>query len=290
MDNQNRRSFLASLGALAVGAPSLLRAEREAWPGMARLSLAKKLDRIGIQLYTVRKQAMTDLPATLAQLAQYGFNEIEFWGTFPQKPPEIRQILDKNGLTSPSGHYGFPRTPDGFAKIFDDAKTMGQEWATFPSVPNGPTATVDDWKRIAMQFNDAGDRARSAGLKFAFHNHNVEFRKIGDTVPFEVLVKETDPKIVWFELDLHWAISGGADPVDLFHRYPGRFTMVHIKDSAGPPDFKQTDVGAGSYDWKKLLAESNAAGIQHYFVEHDSPADPMAFAKSAHDYLAKLEF
>ena len=282
-EHQNRRSFLASLGA-AAGLGAITPAISSA------LFPRKKLDRIGIQLYTVRRQANTDLPATLAQLAQYGFNEIEFWGTFPQKPPEIRQILDKNGLTSPSGHYAFPRTPDGYAKIFDTAKTMGQQWTTFPSVPNGPTATVDDWKRIATQFNDAGDRAKSAGLKFAFHNHNVEFRKIGDVVPFEILVKETDPALVSFELDLHWAISGGADPIDLFHRYPGRFSMVHVKDSAGPPDYKQTDVGAGTYDWKTLLAESNAAGIQHYFVEHDEPVDAMQFAKSAHDYLAKLEF
>jgi sugar phosphate isomerase/epimerase len=287
MAPHDRRTFLATLGggALALAGVSKASALVPAFSEAHR-----RLPRVGIQLYTLRRQAVADLSGTLVQIAKIGYKEVEFWGSFSIKPPEIRKILDQNGLTVPSGHYGFPRMPDGFATIFDNAKVMGQEWATFPSIPSGPSATVDDWKRIAGQFNDAGARARAAGLRFAFHNHDAEFKKIGDIVPFEVLLKETDPAVVSFELDLHWAYAGSADPIDLFHRYPNRFTMVHVKDSAGSPTFKQTDVGAGTYPWAKIFDVTTQARVQHYFVESDDATDPMAFAKTSFDYLQRLEF
>jgi sugar phosphate isomerase/epimerase len=281
---QDRRSFIVTLGGAAL---ALAGGARQA---VAALVGHRRISRIGMQLYTVRRQAMTDLPGTLIQLAKIGYKEIEFWGSFSIGPAEIRRILDQNGLTSPSVHVGFPTTPDTYAKIFADAKVMGHEWITVPVPPNGPVATVDDWKRIAKQFNDAGSRIKAAGFRFAYHNHTGEFKKIGDVVPMDILLQETDPALVSYELDLHWAIAGGADPIDLFHRYPKRFKMVHVKDGGGPPDYKQTDVGAGTHPWAKILDIAQRDGVEHYFVENDEPADPMAFAKHSFDYLAKLEF
>src|SRR5207237_7894854 len=129
--------------------------------------------------------------------------------------------------------------------------------------------TVDDWKHLAAQFNDAGTRAKAAGFRFAFHNHTEGFKKIGDVLPFELLLAETDPALVSFELDCHWAYVGGSDPVDLLHRFPTRFKMLHVKDSSGPPAYTQTDVGAGTYPWAKVFDAAEAAGVQHYFMESD---------------------
>jgi len=174
------------------------------------------------------------------------------------------------------------------AKLFDESRTVGHEWITVPSLPNGPKATVDDWKRIAAQFNKAAGDVKKAGFRFAFHNHNAEFRKVGTDVPLEILIKETDPALVSFEMDIYWVVNGGGDPIDLLTRYPGRFKMLHLKDSAGPPDHKMVDVGAGTIGFKPILARATSA--EHYFVEHDQPADPFASAAASFKYLQGLEF
>jgi sugar phosphate isomerase/epimerase len=129
-----------------------------------------------------------------------------------------------------------------------------------------------------------------AGFRFGFHNHTEGMKAENGVRPFEVMLAETDPSLVSFELDIHWAYAGGADAIDLIKRYPRRFRMVHVKDSMGAPDFKQADVGKGTYPWAKIFDAATLAGVEHYFIEHDSPADAMVFAKTSYDYLAALEF
>jgi sugar phosphate isomerase/epimerase len=287
MTLQDRRSFIVTLGGSALALAGFAR-------GAAALPASlppsrRRLQRIGLQLYSVRRQATADLPETLVQLAKIGYQEIEFYGSFKQTSAEIRQILDHNGLKSPSVHIGLPATPAAFDKIFADAKTMGQEWIVVASPPFMPK-TVDDWKRLAAQFNDAGARTKAAGFRFAFHNHTEGFKKLDDVVPWEMLVRETDPAHVSFELDINWAYVGGADPIDLIDRFPKRIKMVHVKDSSGPPSYTQTDVGAGTYPWAKIFEAATRAGVEHYFAESDDATDPMAFAKNSYNYLAKLEF
>jgi sugar phosphate isomerase/epimerase len=143
---------------------------------------------------------------------------------------------------------------------------------------------------MAQRFNRAAAATKAAGLRFAFHNHNAEFRKIGDVVPFDVFLQETDPALVSFEMDLYWVVNAGADPLAYIARFPGRFRMVHVKDSMGPPDHKMVEVGAGKIDFKKIFAQSDKAGIEHYFVEHDQPADPMASIEASYRYLSALQF
>ncbi|HEY9225732.1 MAG TPA: sugar phosphate isomerase/epimerase [Gemmatimonadaceae bacterium] len=281
---QNRRGFLSTLGGAAAGLavrPGALGAL--VWP-----ERRTRLDKVGIQLYTLRRVAQTDLPGTLAQLGKIGYKEIEFAGYYNRPPTEVRDILKANGLTAPSTHVGvnvIEQTPD---KLFEESRIVGHEWITVPSLPSGPKATVDDWKRIADQFNRAAAHVKEAGFRFAFHNHNAEFKKIGDAVPLEILIKETDPALVSYEMDIYWVVNGGGNPLDLIARYPGRFKMLHVKDSAGPPDHKMVEVGAGTIDFKTIFAK--AKGIEHYFVEHDQPADPIASATASFNYLNSLSF
>jgi len=248
----------------------------------------RTLQRIGLQLYTVRTEMERDVPGTLARVASIGYTEMEFAGYFNRSPSEIRDLLRQNNLTAPSTHLALDVIEANPQKTFNDAKTIGHEWITVPSLPG--LATVNDWKAMAQRFNRVGTSAKAAGLRFAFHNHNAEFRKIGDVVPYDILVKETDPALVSFEMDLYWAVNAGVDPLDYFARFPGRFRMVHVKDSMGPPDHKMTDVGAGTIDFKRIFAQSDKAGIEHYFVEHDQPANPMESVAASYRYLHSLEF
>jgi sugar phosphate isomerase/epimerase len=264
--SQTRRHFLTSLGAAAVGLASSRRALAAVGAPSARLS------RIGIQLYTLRRAAATDLAGVLEQLAKIGYKEVEFAGYYNHPAGEIRDLLHQNGLTAPSAHIDLDLIETKPAATFDDAKTIGLEWITVPSLPRGARETADDWKQLA------------------FHNHTDVIKPVGElqVVPIEILMKETDPALVSYQMDIYWAVNAGADPLALLARFPDRFKMLHVKDSAGPPDHKMADVGAGTIDFKRIFAR--ARGIEHYFVEHDSPADAIASATASYKYLSALEF
>lgn len=286
MTNFDRRSFLASLGGAALAVVGCSPTARGALVGSPA---RRKLDRIGIQLYTVRTQARADLAGTIGQLARIGFKEVEWWGNHALTAPQIRALLDQNGLTAPSVHVGIPRAAEGWTPIFDSARVLGHRWITAASPPF-QARTTEDWKRLAAAFNETGKRVKDAGFKFAYHNHSEGMRLVDGARPFEIVLNETDPGLVGFELDVHWAYAGSADAVDLINRFPTRIRMLHVKDSAGPPDYKQADVGAGTYPWAQVFAAADRAKVEHYFIEHDSPVDPMAFARTSFEYLAKLEY
>ena len=280
-----RRNFLATLGVAALGIAS-----RDAVAATEILAPHRKLKRVGLQLYTVRDLMKADLPGTLAKVAAIGYKEVEFAGYFGRTPAQIRELLRRDGLTSPSTHLPFDSLDTTWQKQLDDAKAVGHHWATIAFIPEEKRRTLDDWKRHAATFNRAAAQAKSAGLRFAYHNHDFEFKAIDGTRPFDILLKETDPSLVDFEMDLYWVVFGGGDPLDFFNRYPKRFALVHVKDSAGPPDNKMVDVGQGTIDFRTIFAQSDKAGIKHYFVEHDQPADPIATIRNSYKYLHALRF
>jgi len=252
----------------------------------------RRLDRIGIQLYTVRTQMRADMPATIASIASFGYKKVEFAGYFGRTAKQVREILDTNGLTSPSTHIGFDAMKTDWDKTYDDALTIGQKFITVPSPPNGTASTVAAWQRVADDFNTAGEKAKARGLTLGYHNHYTEFAAIENTSAFEILLTRTDPKYVSFQMDVCWATRGGADPKELIRKYPARFVMLHIKDITAGPEWKQVDLGQGSIDFAGILRQdaSQKHVVQHVFIEHDQPADPMLFAKSAFDYLSKLDY
>ena len=283
--NQNRRSFLATLG--GIGAASLARGAIQ--PLFSATPERAKLSKIGIQLYTVRRQASADLAGTLGQLAKIGFKEVELAGYYNHSARDFRALLDANGLVAPSGHIAIDLIQNNPSKTFDDAHTVGHEWITVPSLPRGKKETADDWKNVAAQFNAAAKAAKAAGFRFAFHNHNDIVKATNGILPIEILMAETDPSLVFYQMDIYWAVSGGADPLALLAKYPGRFKMFHVKDGKPPfTDASQTDVGAGTIDFKPIFA--HGSGIEHYFMESDSAADPLAFAANGFRFLHDLNY
>jgi len=282
---QTRRSFLATLGFAAVGVAS-----RDAVASELLLA-RKKIKRVGLQLYTVRDMMKADLPGTLAKVAAIGYREVEFAGYFGRTPAQIRELLHRNHLDSPSTHLDFDSIEKGtWQKSLADAKKIGHKWATVGWIPEERRKTVDDWKRHAATFNRAAALAKAADLRFAYHNHDFELRPVGGVRPFDILLNETDPSLVDFEIDLYWVVFAGGNPIDFLNRYPKRFKLLHVKDSGGLPANKMVDVGKGTIDFRSIFARAERADVEHYFVEHDNPADPMATLRNSYSYLHSLTF
>ncbi|HEX2781419.1 MAG TPA: sugar phosphate isomerase/epimerase [Gemmatimonadaceae bacterium] len=300
--SQDRRTFLTTLGGAALAASGLgalacvsrggsTAAESTAAGSMATAGGAK-IRPIGVQLYTVRDEMQKDVAATLARVAQIGYTEVEFAGYFDKTPAQIRAILDQNGLTAPSSHVPLQMLQGDLAGVIAAAKTIGHQYIVCPWLdPSQRGSTTDAWKSFGATLTDIGRRLQQAGLQFAYHNHDFEFKKIGDTVPFEVLLANSDPQLVKIEMDLYWATKGGQDPLAWFAKYPGRFPLVHVKDGRGAA-LDMAPVGQGTIDWKRIFAKRDQGGIRHYFVEHDNaaegPGGAFASITTSYNYLRDL--
>ena len=261
-----RRDFVRRVSAAALG-PVL-----QPLAPSPESRVPSRIAHVGLQLYTVRDEMKKDVEATIARVAATGYSEVEFAGYFGKSPAEIRAMLDRHGLTAPSTHIGAIE-PDAWKAALDAAHVIGHRYIVFPWIPQERRTGLDAYKQFAATFNRAAEQARAAGLQFAYHNHDFEFAPIEGKLPYDVLLTETDPKLVQMEMDLYWITKGGQDPLTYFARWPGRFPMVHVKDSMGPPDNKMADVGAGKIDWKRIFAKEQQAGIKNFFVEHDQPVD-----------------
>lgn len=290
----NRREFLAAAGALAAGtvcrAPS---AETQSVAGgSAAARHAERLERIGIQLYAVRREMQRDDEGTLRRLSEIGYREVEFAGYYGRSPEQTRAMLERHRLTAPSTHIAYDAIVTGWDRALDDARARGHRIVTIPWLPADARKSVSTWREVASRLNRAGEAARARGLGFAYHNHDFEFTRVDGVVPFDLLIAETDPALVDFQMDVFWLVKGGGDPLAYLRAHPARFSMLHIKDSSGPPEHRQVDVGAGTIDFAGILRldASQRRAIRHVFVEHDQPADAMAFAKTSFDHLSAMEY
>lgn len=250
---------------------------------------ASSLKNIGIQLYSVRRSMERDFEGTLARLASIGYREVEFAGYFDRTPQEVRRSLARHRLAAPSSHVPIEIVRRDWARTLDTANSIGHRYVVVPWLPEEDQRTLDDFKRVAAEFNRLGAEAGRAGIRFAYHNHDFEFAPIDGHLPYDVLLAETDPASVALELDLMWITKGGQDPLDYFARYPGRFEMVHVKDSSGAPEHQQVDLGRGTIDFRRIFAAREQAGIRHSFVERDDAADEFASGRASYEYLARLE-
>jgi sugar phosphate isomerase/epimerase len=288
MPRMNRRTFIGS-----SVATSLL-ASRYSWAADTH-----KLERIGLQLYTVRDTMKTDPDGTLAKVAAAGYNEVEFAGYFDHSPKDVRAMLDKHKLTAPSAHVGYEVVENKWQETLDAAHVVGHKFVVCPWIDE-KQRTADGYKRAAELFNRAGEASQKAGIQFAYHNHTFEFqpsKELGDKLPYDLLLSETDPKLVKMEMDLCWITVGGQDPLTYFDKYPGRFPLVHVKDWTKGPDGKMgekdghmADVGGGAIDWKRIFAQSKKAGIEHYFVENDEPKSAEESIAASYKYLRNLRY
>jgi sugar phosphate isomerase/epimerase len=285
----NRRRFVQSSVATA------LFPVRPVWLAVP----ARKIDPIGLQLYTVRFALEKEFEGTIAKVAAVGYREVEFAGYFDHSPKEIRAVLDRHGLTAPSAHVDYDIIEQKWPETLEAAQTIGQRYIICPDVEEPQRNQPDGWKRAAELFNHVGEASHKAGIQFGYHNHEFEFqpaKSLGGRMPYDFLFAETDPKLVQMEMDLCWITVGGQDPLTYFERYPGCFPLVHVKDwkggkgHAGEQSTRMADVGGGDIDWRRIFAQSGKAGIRHYFVENDEPKSPFDSIRMSFEYLRDLRF
>lgn len=277
---------------------------------------------IGIQLYTLGPAAAVDLDASLKSLADIGYRTVELPGLLGKSPADLKAALDRAGLSCPSVHIqprgrgGSDPTLDGDpGKLAAALHALGAKAAVAPicffpdRLELKPQAgedmggmlrrlvsqmTADDWKLNAQFLNERASLLKKEGLQVGYHNHNFEFLPLGPTYGLEILLKDTDPSLVTFEVDVGWVAAAGHDPMALLGRHKGRFTMMHVKDikPSTKPNFAlamdPTEVGSGAIDWKTLLPAARKAGVVNFFVEQEPPfARPrLEAAKLSHDFLA----
>ncbi|HEY4325530.1 MAG TPA: sugar phosphate isomerase/epimerase [Mucilaginibacter sp.] len=300
----NRRKFLQSAGLLAVGS-------------LASSAMANHLNNfasphvIGLQLYTVFDQIDDDLSGTLSRINGSGYREIE--STFSKRgwyygrtAKSFKTIVSDAGLVwkshqvpavpfkmlkgfkMPMGDDGKPvvlppmkNLKENMQQLVDEAAEGGVEYLVCAFAPN---STLAETKSTIDLLNKTGEAAKKAGIQFAYYNHDMEFRIIQGKVPYQLILTETDPNNVKMELDLAWAVKGGQDPLELFKNHPGRFPLWHVKDLDSSYN-NITPVGKGIIDFKSIFEAKAAAGMKHFFVEHDLSKDPFASIAISYSYL-----
>ena len=285
-----RREFLINAG-LALGALAIA----------PSLAFNSKKRPIGIQLWTLRDTLPKDVKGVLAQVGKVGFNEVETFGYLIDKGffgtslHDFKSMLDDNGLKATSNHFDFnSMIKDGSTNLvkpyIEAANHLGSEYITIPYIVAELRGTSgDDYKKLALQINKVGELCKAGGLKLAYHNHDFEFTKFGSTNGYEILLNETDKKLVDFEMDLYWVVRSGNDPLQLFKKYPGRFKMWHVKDmDKVNPDWN-AEIGSGKIDFKSIFAQAELSGMKRFFLEHESnyEPNPIESAATSFNYIKK---
>jgi sugar phosphate isomerase/epimerase len=278
----HRRTFVHTLGAsLAGGAWASLRPDR---PG--------HLTRIGLELYSVRDAMRRDPERTLAAVRAIGYTDVELlwsWGNFARTTEQVRAALDREGLRAPSAHISPTVVLVGWERSLAIAQRLGHEYLIVPSFTLDTARSLDDWREWADRFNTAGAAARRAGIWLAFHNEAEHLRPIDGTVPYDLFVERTDPALVRHQLDVGNLVMGGGDPLLYLQRYRERYWSFHLKDVVADRS-SDTELGAGTVDFRRLLAAVPDIERKPCYVEQEGAADPLASARRNYEYLKKLEF
>ena len=271
MDYLNRRTFVKSIAAAGLAGMS---GSFNALAAASNINVMGKLNNISLQLYTVRSLMRENVELTVADVAKIGYSQVEFAGYYDRSASEIKNMLDENGLTSPSTHVDLNMVQgDNLKALIEFSHTVGHKYLIVPFLQPEERETIDQYKKLTESFNRIGEECKKAGLKLAYHNHEFEFKAIDGVVPMDIMLNESDADLFNIQMDLYWAIDAGINPVGYFKRYPGRFPLCHVKDMTG--DGKMVDVGSGAVDFAKIFAHSELAGLEHYVVEHDQPENPL---------------
>lgn len=271
---------------------------------------------LGLQLFTVWEQLEHDFEGTLHAIAGMGYKFVETMGAFGRDPKHVRAMLDKYGLTSPSQHLSpsdlYPMfksftsgkltveqvmqrlfeamSIDRMGVIVEEgisrARDLGQKYIIWHVTPSEQMATRPRLDEYCRALNAAGSQCAKAGMFLGIHNHDEEFRRINGYIPYDVMIENTDPATVTFELDTCWATAGGGDPVAYLKRYPERFRQLHLKDCSAKNQVAPP--GEGVVKFPEVMKAARQAKVENYYVEYDHADDPIAMSRRCFDYFSKL--
>lgn len=287
------------------------------------------LEKIGIQFFSLPKMLDSDLKGALSMLSKIGYREVELYGPYPFSNPaaieswnavtpslgfkgsgyfghtvvEMKNLLQDNGFSVPSIHTDLDTLQMNMNKLGEAARVLGNTYVVLPAIPAEKRKTLDDFRKMAEAFNKIGEDAKKEGIKFAYHNHGYGLKEVDGQIPLELIFANTDPSLVFFEMDLYWTTAGGADPIALLDKYKNRYPLIHVKDmikkvhfSGDGGDPKQwielfpymTTAGSGVLDLRSIIVKAKENGVKHFIVEQDMVKDPEVALKKSFDYLSSL--
>lgn len=294
--NLSRRTLLAAAAAMI---------------GERAIAFTKRVWPLGVQLWSVDAEMRRDVPGTLARIAALGYQSVETAGLHGLTPQAFGRAVRSAGLSLDSAHASLPDLHADRAGRIGAARDSGAGWlvcsSPMPSRPLAPgrewnaalteAMTRDDWRRNADLLNEIAAAATRAGLRFAYHNHVAEFARKDGRRGIDILLADTDPALVRFELDIAWAAAGGANPAGLIRAHPGRIALLHLKDLRTLPpagklatDLTTAEVSLGAIRWPDVIAAARAAGVAAAFVEQEAPYRRPVFESLAisRDQLRRL--
>jgi sugar phosphate isomerase/epimerase len=285
----SRRSFLKKSGLLAGGAALTSLSFLQSCASSEEVEEATNT--FGIQLYTLRDIIGDDPRGVISNLAKFGYKQIEsyegsmgiFWG---MSHTEFKQFLDDQGLTLVSTHAN---VFENYQQKVDQLAEIGATYITCPYI--GPQESIDDFYDLAEQFNELGQIANDAGLKFAYHNHAYSFEEVDGEIPQVVMMDNTDPNLVDYQLDMYWVAAAGEDISAWLQRYPNRFTSGHVKDSSGGQNPESVVLGTGTIDYPSIIEVAQQNGMEHFIVEQEAytGTTPLDAARANAEYMQTLE-
>jgi sugar phosphate isomerase/epimerase len=290
--NYQRRDFLKLTGGLS-SAIALASVTGKFGLSNNFFEESKKLKAFGLQLYSLRDIFPKDPKAVLKQVADMGYKQVEgferdkgiFWG---MSATEFKSYMESIGLTMLSSHCD---TTKDFEKKAAAAAAVGMKYLIFPF--EGADKTIDDYKKYAEDFNKKGEICKKNGIRFAFHNHDFSFKAINGVFPQDILMQNTDPSLVDFEMDMYWVVTPGQDPVAWLKKYPKRFPLVHVKDRTKNATDRADSctLGQGNIDYPSILKEAKKYGVKYYIVEQEKyeGTTPIDSAKADAEYMKKVK-
>ncbi|HMB63206.1 MAG TPA: sugar phosphate isomerase/epimerase [Eudoraea sp.] len=287
------------------------------------------LKNIGVQLFSLPSSLENDFKGTISLLANMGFREIELFGPYPYSAKsakqrwktlmpklgfsgsgyfghteeDIKNICKESGLTIPSIHTDLDTLQHKMKDLGRAGEHLGFHYVVLPAIPGEYRKTLEDYRKMADTFNSIGRQAKEVGLKFAYHNHGYGLHEVNGEIPLQLMLDNTDPDLVFLEIDLFWTIAGGADPVMYLEKYHNRYHLMHVKDMKKIQTFSgdggddsqwiplfpnMTSAGSGVIDLETIIPTAQQHGVRHFFVEQDLVKDPDVALKKSFDYLSSL--
>ncbi|HEY0457102.1 MAG TPA: sugar phosphate isomerase/epimerase [Verrucomicrobiae bacterium] len=253
---------------------------------------------IGLQLYSLRDELGKNLPAALDRVQGFGIKYVETAGTYHLAPAQFKEMLASHGLQAISGHFPFEKYRDDIDGVIKDAKALGLKYAGCAWIPHGEPFTEKDCRAAAAVFNKAGEALAKNGIRLFYHCHGYEFQPYNDGTLFDLLLSETKPNLVAFEMDVFWIVHPGQDPVKLLEKHGKRFELMHLKDMkkgtqgdlTGHSDVRNdVALGTGKLDFPAILKAAKQAGVKWYFIEDESPTSAKQIPESL-KYLEQVKF
>ena len=247
---------------------------------------------LAVQLYTLRDPIAKDFAGTIKQVADIGYAGVEMAGYGNLKTAAAaKKALDYAGLKVVGAHVGIETLETEINRVFDELHTLNAPTVIIPYMPDERRKDAAGWKRAAQSLNPIGAKCRERGIELCYHHHSFEFQRFdGGKTGMDILLENSEPGLVKVELDVYWLKHGGEDPVRFMEKVGGRAPLVHLKDMAAGPDRKFAPVGAGTLDFKSILAAARKNGVRWGVVEQDDcyATPPIDAVRTSYENLRKL--